>query len=303
MWPLIVELHLDRDLTRTNSVPHPPSCSGPSIDIMTFKKDLISPSLPKLDLGRNKVRSLLKKSGDRNSCAFTQAAACYIEFLSEYFYLLGFTTVDARLEEIRLTLIRCWQYTPYIRRVSDFERFLQIQLERSTHVPSFDLSENIYHTINDLDHGQRFLLVARNYQDWSYRALHLATRIKKNEITHALTKLKCVLTGFDPEKLSDSEWELLLQVNDLIEGELKTHEIRAIEKAIAKRPLILKFKADWLQFRCGLAEIKELMLIGPERIDEFKKSLTEDLDSIPVKQPKLRDALINQISFTRIPSV
>ena len=269
---------------------------------MTFKRELISQSLPKLDLGRNKVRSLLRKSGDRNPCAFTQAAACYIEFLSEYYYLLGFTTVDARLEEIRLTLLRCWQFAPYIRRVSDFERFLQIQLERSTHIPSLNLPEKSYHTINELDHAQRFLLVARNYQGWSYRALHLATRIKRNEITHALTKLKCVLTGFDPEKLSVSEWELLLQVNDLIEGELRTREIRAIEKAIAKRPLILKFKADWLQFRCGLAEIKEQMLIGPEQIDEFKESLTENLDSIPVKQPKLRDALINQISFTRIPS-
>ena len=269
---------------------------------MTFKKDLISPSLPKLDLCRNKVRSLLKKSGDRNPCAFTQAAACYNEFLSEYFYLLGFTSVDARLEEIRSTLLRCWQYAPYIRRVSDFERFLQIQLERSAHVPSLDLPESSYRTINDLNHTQRFLLVARNYQNWSYRALHLATRIKKSEITHALTKMKCVLTGFDPEELTDSEWELLLQVNDLIEGELKTREIRAIEKAIAKRPLILKFKADWLQFRCGLAEIKEQMLIRPERIEQFKESLTQDLDSIPVKQPKLRDALINQISFTRIPS-
>lgn len=270
--------------------------------MMTFKKDLISPSLPKLDLGRDKVRSLLRKSGDRNPCAFTQAASCYIEFLSEHFYLLGFTNVDARLEEIRLTLLRCWQYAPYIRRVSDFERFLQIQLERSTHVPSLDLPEKSYHAINDLDHTQRFLLVARNYQGWSYRALHLATRIKRSEITHALTKLKCVLTGFDYEKLSDSKCELLLQVNDLIEGELKTHEIRAIEKAIVKHPRILKFKADWLQFRCGLAEIKGQMLIGPERIDKFKESLTEDLDSIPVKQPKLRDALINQISFTRIPS-
>jgi len=269
---------------------------------MTFRKDLISPSLPKLDLCRNQVRSLLRKSGERNPCAFTQAAACYTEFLSEYFYLLGFTSVEARLEQIRATYLRCWKYTPYIRRVSDFERFLQTQLERLPTVPSLKLPEETYHRINDLDHTQRFLLVARNYQNWSYRALHLATRIKKSEITHALTKLKCVLTGFQTEKLTDSEWSLLLQVNDLIEGELKTREIRAIEKAIAKRPLLLKFKADWLQFRCGLAEIRDQMLISPEEATQFKESLSEDLRSIPVMHPKLSDALINQISFTRIPS-
>ena len=269
---------------------------------MTFRKTLlISPSLPKLDLCRNEVRSLLKKSGEHNPWAFTQAAACYIEFLSEYFYLLGFTSVDSRLEQIRATFLRCWQYAPYIRRVSDFERFLQIQLERLPASPSEGPSEESRSRMNDLDHTQRFLLVARNYQNWSYRALHLATRIKKSEIAHALTKLKCALIGFEADRLTDSEWELLLQVNDLIEGELKTREVRSIEKAIAKHPLLLKFKADWLQFRCDLAEIKDQMLIESEKVAQFKESLAGALNSVPIKQPRLRDALINQISFTRIP--
>lgn len=269
---------------------------------MTLKKDLISPSLPKLDLCRNHVRSLLRKSGDQNPCAFTQAAACYIEFLSEYFYLLGFSSTEERLEQIRATYLRCWKYAPYIRRVSDFERFLQIQLERLPTSPSLDLPDETYRSINNLDHTQRFLLVARNYQNWPYRALHLATRIKKNEITHALTKMKCVLIGFQTDTLTDSEWELLLQVNDLIEGELKTREIRAIDKAIAKHPALLTFKADWLQFRCALAEMKDQMLVSPEKVIQFKESLTEDLRSIPVTQPKLSDSLINQFSFSRIPT-
>ena len=94
-------------------------------------------------------------------------------------YLLGFTTVDARLEEIRLTLLRCWQYAPYIRRVSDFGRFCKY----SSTIDSRSIArfaEKSYHAINDLDHTQSgFLLVARIYQGWSYRALHLAPASRK----------------------------------------------------------------------------------------------------------------------------
>ncbi len=251
-------------------------------------------------LSRGNIRSLLKKGGSQNACAFTQAGMCYLDFLSEYFYLIGYSNEEERLNRIESTLLDCWKYAPYIRRVSDFERFLGVLLEkRSLHdSPEFTPPHD---KLTSLDHTQRFLLVARTFQNWSYRGLHLATRIKKYEITSALTELKCQLTGFDTQSLKTSQKILLFRVNDLLEGELKSNESMTIEKELLEQPLIRQFKADWLGYRCELAELKQLALFEQATIDSFKQRLIEKFQTVPINQPNFRDNLINQFSFTRIP--
>lgn len=226
---------------------------------------------------------------------------CYLDFLSEYFYLLGFTKEEERLAQIHSTLLDCWRYAPYIRRVSDLERFLEIQLEKrsSGHAAVFD---SPHARIGELNHVQRFLLVARTYQSWTYKSLQLATRIKKHEIPSALTQLKCTLTGIDSFALKTSQQIFLFRVNDLLEGELKTSESRIIEKEIHEHSLILQFKADWLAYRCELAELKQQMDFEPSVVNGFKKRLIEDFQTVPNNQPRFRDYLINHFSFKRIPT-
>jgi len=251
-------------------------------------------------LSRGNIRSLLKKGGSQNACAFTQAAICYLDFLSEYHYLIGYSDEEERLNAIESTLLECWKYAPYIRRVSDFERFLGVLLEkRSSHLST--AFKTPHEKLGQLNHTQRFLLVARTFHNWPYRGLHLATRIKKHEITSALTELKCILTEFDQQPLKTSQKILLLRVNDLLEGELKPRESMTIEKELIEQSLIRQFKADWLGYRCELAEFKQQALFEQSVIDSFKARLIEKFQTVPINQPNFRDNLINQFSFTRIP--
>lgn len=257
--------------------------------------------LPSHGLSRSSIRTLLKKGGSQNAYAFTQAAMCYLDFLSEYFYLLGYTDEDERFTQIQSVLLDCWKYAPYIRRVSDFERFLGVLLEKRSSKSSVEFGSP-HEKLNQLNHTQRFLLVARTFQNWSYRALHLATRIKKYEITSSLTELKCSLTGFDDRSLKTSQNILLFRVNDLLEGELKTRESMTIEKELAEQPLLKQFKADWLAYRCELAELKQQSFFEQTAINSFKERLVENFQRVPINQPNFRDTLINQFSFTRIPT-
>ncbi len=269
---------------------------------MQFLKDMESASPSTHGLSRSKVRSLLKKSGASNACAFTQATACYLEFLSKYCYLLGYTDENERLSQIRATLLKCWRYAPYIRRVSDFERALEIRLQAKSASPFLDFPSP-HQKLASLTSMQRFLLVARSFQNWSYKSLHLSTRIKKHELSSALTDLKCALIGFDHDGFKTSQQVLLLRVNDLLEGELNGNEYRTIESELAGQSQIRDFKARWLSYRCELAELKQQMTLSESTIDAFKVQLTEDLRTIPIKQPKLSDTLINQFSFSRMPEV
>ncbi len=254
------------------------------------------------DLGRSEIRSLLKRSGPRNACTFTQAVVCYLDFLSEYYYLLGYTDETERLSQVQSTLVDCWKFAPYIRRVSDLERFLCILLEKKPFNPAHEFAPP-HENLAQLNHSQRYLLVARTYQNWTYKALHLSTRIKRHEIPSSLTDLKCALIGFDRVPLKTSQQILLYLVNDLLEGELKTREVRTIEKELTEQPLLRQFKADWLLYRCELAELKQRAFFDPATVYSFKQRLTEALQQIPVKQPNFRDNLINQFSFNRLPSI
>ncbi len=99
---------------------------------------------------------------------FTQAAICYLDFLSEYHYLIGYSDEEERLNAIESTLLECWKYAPYIRRVSDFERFLGVLLEkRSSHLST--AFKTPHEKLGQLNHTQRFLLVARTFHNWPYR--------------------------------------------------------------------------------------------------------------------------------------
>jgi len=267
---------------------------------MTFLKGASSHQSPSpISLNRSKIRRLLRKARVGNAFAFTQAASYYFDFISEYFFLLGYVDGRGRLFEIRLTLLECWRYAPYIRRVSDFERFLEIQLEKRSGDRSLDLPEP-HSQLNGLNHQQRFLLVARVYQSWTYRSIQLATRVKKTDLARALSDLKCLVTGFKPQLLKTQEQVLIIRLSELMEGELKTKDSRAIEKDVANHYHVLQFKADWLGYRCELAELKAQMQIDPEQIDSFKNSLNGKLKEMPVERPKLRESLLNQISFMRI---
>lgn len=266
---------------------------------MTFLKSTVSNNAPSsISIDRSKIRSLFRKGGAGNVSAFTQAAAYYLDLLSEYFYLLGYTDPCDRLFEIEATLFECWRYAPYIRRVSDFERFLEIQLEKRSQDRFLDLPEPHSH-LGQLDHLQRFLLVARIYQGWTYRSLYLATRKKKPELDRTLADLKCLVTGFKPQLLKTQEQLLIIRLSQLMEGELKTRDARAIEKDLAKHFHVLKFKAQWLGYRCELAELKVQMNIDSDVLTSFKNSLNDKLKDLPVERPKFRESILNQISFMR----
>ncbi len=269
---------------------------------MTFLKGSPSHShTSPITQDRSKIRHLLRKGGSGNAAAFVQATAYYLDFLSEYFYLIGRSDPNERLTETRKLLLDCWRYAPYIKRVSDLERFLEVQLQKRSEGGSSDFSEP-HEKLNGLNHRQRFLLVGRTFQDWTYRSLHLATRVKTHELGKALADLKCHLTGLKPQLLKTHEQALVIRLSECLEGELRTKDAREVEKAIAERFHVLDFKAQWLAYRCELADLKAQIALDPLTVERFKDELRDELKDLPLDRPKLKESLLNQISFLRLPS-
>lgn len=249
---------------------------------------------------RRQIRCLLRKAARGNVHAYVQATSTYANFVSEYLFLAGFTVKSERLFELKNVLADCWRYLPYTRRVSDFERFLQVRLERYQDHPKprFD---SPHEGLAKLSHEGRFLLAARFLQNWSNKSIRLALRIKKKELADAIMNLRCLLTGIHVDKLTFVEQAQIMRISELLEGGFSDKDCRKIETEVSGQFHALQFKADWLSYRCDLAVLKLEMSLDEEEIPELNTAMAELIKAQPMEKPRLYDNLVNQISFVRLP--
>ncbi|MDQ8185225.1 hypothetical protein [Pelagicoccus sp. SDUM812002] len=268
---------------------------------MTLKKFRV----PRLSQGsfspeRRLTRSLLRKAATGNVHAYVQATSSYSNFVSEYLYLAGLTDKSERHFEIKNVLADCWRYLPYTRRVSDFERFLQVRLERyqASSKPRFAAPHD---SINKLSHEGRFLLASRILNNWSHKSVRLALRTKKKELSDSLMRLRCLLTGVEAEKLTWVEQAQIMRISELLEGGFSNKDCRKIEKEVSGQYHALQFKADWLSYRCELANLSSEMTLAEEELAELNASIIDLIKVQPMEKPRLYDSLVNQISFVRLP--
>lgn len=271
---------------------------------MTFKKSkATSELLCSFSPERTKIRSLLRKASQGNISAFTQVAAAYTNLISEYLYLCGLTEAQHRNTSIQRVLVDCWRYLPYTRRVSDFERFLQVQLEKTASHISTDKLDAQHPALSSLNHTERFLLAARVFENWTFKSLKLSLRKSKIDISHELTKLKCKLTDFKLHLLKGYEAMQVGQVNDLLEGKFSSKKARKVEQELAGQYHAHQFKANWLSYRCELADLRLNMTLSDIELKQLSENISEVLKQEPMERPRLSDSLINQISFVRMPSI
>ena len=253
-----------------------------------------------LSIERPKIRSLLKKGSRGNVYAYLQAVSYYTNFISEYLFLCGMAESKPRLQRAQQLLADCWGYLPYTRRVSDFERFLLVQLERVESPAPLELDDP-HSALNSLSHPERFLLAARVFEGWTFKSVKLALRCSKSEVSTELMRLKCKLTGFRTHMLKTGELFQVLRVSDLLEGQYSDSAARKVEQELSAQYHAHQFKADWLAYRCELADLRLSMTFDSDQSAALIESVASVIKLQPMKQPSFSEALINQFSFVRLP--
>lgn len=251
---------------------------------------------------RRNTRTLLRRAARGNVHAYVQATSPYVNLISEYLYLAGVTQKTERLFELKQVLCDCWRYLPYTRRVSDFERFLQVRLEKVEQRKGAVFPET-HSRFKTLSHEGRFLVAARLLNNWTSKSLRLSLRTSKEEISSSMMELRCKLVGIDTKKLRQSERFQILRVSDLLEGSYSEDTCRKIEKEISSHYHAHQFKADWLEYRCELADLQTEMVLSPEENLELAEQITEIIRQQPMEKPRLYDNIVNQISFVRLPLI
>lgn len=253
------------------------------------------------NVNRNDTRKLIRKASQGKVHSFARLCSQYIDFLSEYYCTLGYVDKEERTNEITKLLTKCWRYLPYSKRVSDFERFLFTQLEKQDPIelsgqhPQFEKFPNF-------GHSNRFLLAARVLGNWSYKSIMLASRVDKKDLPQQLMQLKAKLIGFRPAMLRPEERANIVIVSELLEGRYAQGKMREIEKSIASYHHSLKFKAEWLEYRCNLIEALQSLRFSSEETEALIEKASAEARSHPMERPRLMVNLANHISFERIPA-
>ena len=101
--------------------------------------------------------------------------------------------------------------------------------------------------------------------------------------------------------LKTQEQLLAMRVSDSTEGQLSRKVALKVEQDVARNFHVLQFKAEWLSYRSDLIELSLTTKLSLDDIEGLNHEIHEHLKLEKMEQPSLRDAIINQFSFVRIP--
>ena len=249
---------------------------------------------------RSDIRKQLHQAAKGNSRAFQKVADHYLDFITEFLVVSGYHEEDRIRSYTRNIFHNLWLRIAYIRRVSDFERQLFIFLKQlPVNVAPFqDLLTQKLVMLNSL---QRFLVVGRDLESWTSKNLSLATRIPKQELSNPLFGAWKILVGFKAADLDFATNACMEKVVEDMEGALDNGERQRLCRKVKANAVASQFKADCLNLRCELVELRQNARWETGYRQNFFSELQEDLGQIEPLKPELHELLKNQVSFQSVP--
>ncbi|MDA9764539.1 hypothetical protein N9C83_04170 [Opitutales bacterium] len=245
---------------------------------------------------RGQLRKQLRKAARGNTQAFEVVSDQYLNLITEFLVISGYHEEDRIQGYCREVLHNIWLRSAYIRRVSDFERQLFIFLKQIpiNVAPFQDLLTQRLVMLNSM---QRFLLVGRDLESWSTKNLSLATRVPKYELRKPLYDAWKTLVGFRLSDLDFNTNECMEKVVENMEGALDHTQQRRLCKKVKENAMASEFKADCLNLRCELVELRQNARWDRDTRVHFFEDLREDIATIVQLKPELGERLKNQVSF------
>ena len=256
----------------------------------------IRTSNPTVAALRGDIRKQLRKAAKGNTLAFKAVANQYLDFITEFLVVSGYHEEDRIHSYSRKVFHNIWLRIAYIRRVSDFERQLFIFLKQiPVNVAPFqDVLTQRLVMLNSL---QRFLVVGRDLEGWNSKNLGLSTRVSKYELSKPLFDAWKVLVGFKSRELDFNTNECMGKVVLNMEGPLDQGEQQRLCKKVKENAIASSFKADFLNMRCELVELRQNARWNDVEKVNFFTELLEDIATITPLKPELAELLMNQVSF------
>ncbi|MEZ5277110.1 MAG: hypothetical protein R3F07_12080 [Opitutaceae bacterium] len=252
------------------------------------------------DRERSLLRADLKNAVRGDTQAFGELTSHYFDFAAESFFMLGWCDDDERKSALETLFQAIWRSLRFIKRLSDFERALVVQM--------LTLSENRDRKdscgprkMPSLSGESKLLLVAFEMERWDMHSIRLAFRMKSAEVHQRLLELRTQLLKINLEGLDRKTLGLLERVNLTFDRDLTPRQRKSLIQAVAACPIAKQFKAGWMLYRSEMVELRQQMRTTDADRGPFLAKLLEHVSETSMAKPSIADHIVNRVNFTRFP--
>ena len=249
---------------------------------------------------RKACRSLLTTARKGAPEQYLALAANYLDLAQAYFGNSLHEGRQTRLDRTGQIFTALWQHLPYTERLSDFEYLLASSLIDNTPVEGpIHSEESLVTRLRLLDPRVRFALLAYEFERWSPHWVALVMRCKPKALHRLLSEARCELCGVSWDALSREERECLEAVSQSFDHCPNLRANKALSKRVARFPRVNEIKAQWLELRPELVEVRHRYIPSQEEREAALNTILTDINQRPMQRPALVDRVLNSVHFSR----
>lgn len=232
------------------------------------------------------MRALLKRASRGETDAYLGLADVYFNLVTEYLYLCNLDEGET-IQKAELLLREGWMRLPYLKRLSDWERFLARSLMAVEPKRPVPVEDNSRKRLVELDPHAKFALVAFELENWGYKWLTRALRLEPRELARLLFRTRCQLIGRKPDQSGRKLRLFLEQVSVDLDGQLPPRQRRNFLRKLCSCDEAKAFKSQWLDYRCQLIEVRQQVRLQPETRDSVLVRIAASLSLEEMLRPPL----------------
>lgn len=246
--------------------------------------------------GREHLR--IAKSGDHEQ--YLALAANYLDLAQDFFGTTMAETEESRMSRTEEVFLRLWEQLRYAERLSDFEYMLANALIENAPISGRITSpEPMVTKMRLLPPRVRFAFVAYEFEKWPLKWVALVMRQRPQALHRLLSEARCELCGISWESLSMEECECLEAISESLDKCPNVRANKALKERIRDYPRVAEIKADWLELRPELVEVRLRFKPDQEHREHILKNILEAISVTPMQRPAIVDRVVNSVHFSR----
>ena len=249
---------------------------------------------------RQARRSLLVAAKKCDPEPYLALASNYLDLAQVYFGNSLHEERQTRLDRSGQIFTVLWQQLPYAERLSDFEYMLASSLiDNTPKNRPIHSKDPLVTRIRLLDPRVRFAFLSYEFERWSSRWVALVMRCKPKALHELLAEARCELCGVSWTSLSREERACLGAVSFALDQCPNLRVNQALSKRVSRCPRICGIKAQWLELRPEIVEIRHRYIPSQKEREACLTRIFSDIREKPMQRPALVDRVLNTVHFSR----
>ncbi|MGJ8639345.1 MAG: hypothetical protein ACSHYA_08120 [Opitutaceae bacterium] len=249
---------------------------------------------------RKVSRSQLKAAKTVDHEQYLALSARYTDLAHAFYGATAHEDANIRIARVEQVFLGLWQHLRYAERLSDFEFMLASALiESAPESCAIQSDEPLVTKLRLLSPRARFAFIAYEFEKWPIRWVALVLRMRVEAFHSLLSEARCELCGISWESLSNEERECLEAVSISLEKSPNLKFNKELSRRLSDFPRVSEIKAQWLELRPELVEVRHRYIPAHEGREKLLKNLYNAILDAPMETPPLVDRMVNTVHFSR----